>query len=745
MQGKLYSSPQLAAGTNWLNPSDALSIGSGYAQYPELTTPSSWLSLTDWSNRRINDNSAAITGLGVTLYADAVPSAPAVNFGRVARVYRGNAADMVANAPEVYDGNGATYYGDATTTAGTRVITVIHDFGDLAAVTSAQISARTDSFAGWEFDSSVDGVTWVTVPRSGFIAIANGDWSDTYPATSTVTARYFRATISDDNAGSGQARVYKFELFNGATLLTPGYVGGASAPIRLEIAVTKDGSTAVGTPKFVEVGSAGGVFELGGDADLWGTTVTEAEFEAATFGFLVRRPQTVDSAYTLRRVDALVRTVWFDFVPVPEMRPAALQNALLGKQTDRDTRANPTIRTKSFAIRPVPNNENKEFVFAGDLVPGDYATVYEEGQFSTPVDPSFDEMGLLLANLIGKPVTTTVSAGVYRHTFNLNAKGQADPQHYTVQYGDPNHAEEALTAMINAFNLEWTGKRSISGSVSGFTRKVDGTLTAIQAGANCVQSLGAPSGAPTSFKLRFKGAETGAITVSGLSSSTIQTALQALSTIGSGNATVTGSGPYVVTFAGALAGVPQPIIEVASFVGGTAPAIAVSITTPGGYTEVPFNPLLAGHISAYVSPTVGGLSSAPNKVGTLLKGSFSLDGRYKPVEYTDAAQASFGAVSETGMKMVTKITVNADDANGAFETDARNRAERFARIIATGPEITAGNPYSLIIDMACKVSMIGEIQDEGEVVSRDFELSARPDASWGQTAQFVLINGVAAY
>jgi hypothetical protein len=745
MQGKLYSSPLTAAGSNWINPANALSLLGGYAEYPENATPTTWLSLTNWGNRAINDLSAAITGIGVTLYAPSVPPAATVNFGRVARVFRGNVGDMVTNAPEVFDLNGSTYYGDAATTAGTRVITVIHDFGALVAVDSAQISARTDSFAGWEFDSSNDGTTWTTVPRSGFGSITGGDWSDTYPATSAVTARYFRATISDDNFGSGQARIYEFKLYNGVTLLTPGYVGGGATPIRLEIALTKDGSTMVGTSKFVEVGTAGGVFELGGESDLWGTTVSEAEYESASFGFLIRRPQTVDSPYSLRRVDAVVRTVWFDFVPVPGMRPASLQNALLGKQADRDTRGTPTIRTRSFAIRPVPNNENKEFMFAGDLV-GDFAVAYEEGQFSANFDPSFDEMGLLLASVVGKPVTSLVSTGVFRHTFNLNTKGQADPQFYTAQYGDVNHAEEALTAVVNAINLEWSGKRSMSGSVSGFTRRVDGTLTACQAGANCVQSIAAVTGAPTSFKLRFKGAETAAITVAGISNTTIQTALLALSTIGAGNVVVTGaSAPFTVTFQGALAGVAQPLIEVASFVGGTAPTMPITMTTPGGYTEVPFTPILAGHISAFVSPTVAGLATLGNKVGTTLKGSFSLDGRYKPVEYTDAAQASFGAIAETDIKLVTKLTVNADDANGAFETDARNRADRFARIIATGADITVGNPYSLIIDMACRVSMIGDIKDEGDVVARDYELGARYDAAWGQAAQIVLINGVASY
>lgn len=65
---------------------------------------------------------------------------------------------------------------------------------------------------------------------------------------------------------------------------------------------------------------------------------------------------------------------------------------------------------------------------------------------------------------------------------------------------------------------------------------------------------------------------------------TVQSALQALSTIGSGNVTVTGSagGPYTVTFAGALANQNVAQLNVTSnLTGGTSPSVTVATTTPG--------------------------------------------------------------------------------------------------------------------------------------------------------------------
>lgn len=67
---------------------------------------------------------------------------------------------------------------------------------------------------------------------------------------------------------------------------------------------------------------------------------------------------------------------------------------------------------------------------------------------------------------------------------------------------------------------------------------------------NQTVSLGAPSAG--TFTLTYKGQTTTAIAYNATSSA-VQTALQALSTIGAGNATVSGTGPYIVNFAGALA------------------------------------------------------------------------------------------------------------------------------------------------------------------------------------------------
>src|SRR3954470_8779523 len=104
---------------------------------------------------------------------------------------------------------------------------------------------------------------------------------------------------------------------------------------------------------------------------------------------------------------------------------------------------------------------------------------------------------------------------------------------------------------------------------------------------NEVQTL-AISGTPTAgtFRLAFKSVTTAAIAYNAAASA-VQSALEALSTVGTGHVVATGwplpGSSVVLTFGGQLAGSNQPMITITSsaFTGGTTPAVTVTETTPG--------------------------------------------------------------------------------------------------------------------------------------------------------------------
>lgn len=111
----------------------------------------------------------------------------------------------------------------------------------------------------------------------------------------------------------------------------------------------------------------------------------------------------------------------------------------------------------------------------------------------------------------------------------------------------------------------------------------DATSALSTASATEVQTV-TVSGTPTggTFALSFRGQTTAAIAYNAAGAA-VQAALVALSTIGAGGVTVTGAGPYVVTFAGVNAnqGVDLIVGNGALLTGGTAPAVGVVRTTPG--------------------------------------------------------------------------------------------------------------------------------------------------------------------
>lgn len=113
------------------------------------------------------------------------------------------------------------------------------------------------------------------------------------------------------------------------------------------------------------------------------------------------------------------------------------------------------------------------------------------------------------------------------------------------------------------------------------------TLPELVSAVNEVQTLtitGTPTGG--TFTVTFDGQTTGAIAYNA-DAATVETAIEALSNVGAGNATCSGGAlpgtPVVITFTGALAArdVPLATANGASLTGGTTPDAAIALTTQG--------------------------------------------------------------------------------------------------------------------------------------------------------------------
>ena len=128
-----------------------------------------------------------------------------------------------------------------------------------------------------------------------------------------------------------------------------------------------------------------------------------------------------------------------------------------------------------------------------------------------------------------------------------------------------------------------TGAVSVGATTATAPTDADTPLVGPPSEVQTVTIGGAPTGG--TFTLTFKTKTTAGIAFDALGAA-VQTALEALTSVGAGNVTVTGAagGPYTVTFGGTLANtdVPQMSANAGGLTGGTSPTVTVATTTQGG-------------------------------------------------------------------------------------------------------------------------------------------------------------------
>lgn len=109
-----------------------------------------------------------------------------------------------------------------------------------------------------------------------------------------------------------------------------------------------------------------------------------------------------------------------------------------------------------------------------------------------------------------------------------------------------------------------------------------------------LEVTGSPTGG--TYTLVFEGYTTAALAYNA-DATAIQTALRAIPTIGSAGIGVTGTNPFVATFAAARARTALGRITLGTnaLTGGTSPSVSITLTTPG-VTANPYKPLAAAKL-----------------------------------------------------------------------------------------------------------------------------------------------------
>lgn len=221
------------------------------------------------------------------------------------------------------------------------------------------------------------------------------------------------------------------------------------------------------------------------------------------------------------------------------------------------------------------------------VVGADMEGVFLKSDHLSKVDQSGSDDALRRA-VVGRlagfgPVVATnalppdVGFAFHRTAFVLAMRAPAVPG--GASFGASQTFQGLAMRWLRDYDFRNVQDRSLVDTFIGTTAVVDGKSNEVQT----VTITGSPTGG--TFTLTYSGQTTSAIAYNA-TAATVKNALQALSTVGTGNVSVSGSagGPYTVTFQQDLAGINAAALTAsgAGLTGGSSPSVSIATATSGG-------------------------------------------------------------------------------------------------------------------------------------------------------------------
>lgn len=426
-------------------------------------------------------------------------------------------------------------------------------------------------------------------------------------------------------------------------------------------------------------------------------------------------------------------------------RATIFQKTQLGVESTPGVNVAATKILQATSIQPAIKSEIKSFRPVGSKFPTISALSKEWAEAKIEGQGSYEDLTYLLASLMCTPTPVQQGAtAAYKSTFAV-ANSLADLiTTFSVEHGGSVRGLELSYGIVNELELAFSRDEvTINGSLIG-QRITDDVYPSTNETQTVIKSGTVTGG---HFHLTFGGQTTGEIAYDA-TAATVQTALRALSTIGSSGCRCTG-GPLpstgvVVEFIGALAQTDVALLTVDNTAvtgGGT---IVVSETVKGAApTNIAVQPIQPTEVSIYLADTAAGLSGA-SALTRALKASWKLGGRFNPLWVLDASQSSWVAHVEAEPAMEMKLMVEADSEGMGLLTQMRSGTSKFMRIQAVGPVIASSYYYTLTIDICGKVQPPSEFSDEGGVYAIEWTLQGAYDATWTKSVQVELTNTISA-
>jgi hypothetical protein len=168
-------------------------------------------------------------------------------------------------------------------------------------------------------------------------------------------------------------------------------------------------------------------------------------------------------------------------------------------------------------------------------------------------------------------------------------------------------------------------------------------------------------------------------------------------------------------------------------------AISDGITMTPTVPLLEEKPVLPMNCDVFLDPTSGALGTT--KLTRLLSFGFSIGSRYNPVWVLNSQQTAFVSHVEVEPTCQLTMMVEADVQGMGPLTTLRAGATNFCRFKATSGDLAGvGNPYSLQIDAAAKVSAISNFQDQDGVYAVEYTWDLVYDPTWANSLIATVVN-----
>lgn len=397
-----------------------------------------------------------------------------------------------------------------------------------------------------------------------------------------------------------------------------------------------------------------------------------------------------------------------------------------------------------YSVTVTPNLTAKTFTPKGSKFPTVGVIIKEQTDIKVDGIGTYNEMVYPLASVLTDPVITTPGGGTLSRQWLFSMLDSAPDSQRTFSMEVGSNAIRAFhirNCLFTEFGLTFNKKDvvKIAGTMLGQAGYDDKVRWLSFVGTVTAGTFTITVGANTTSALAFNA-----------TAATIQTAIAALASVGSGNVLVTGglltAAPMRILFTGALANIPSPTLPTPisttdTLTGGTSLLTRLS---PGA-TQLSLIPIAPTTIDMKLATTQAGLGAAP-----LLTRDFqytwklsSRDNPFFPMNSTFGS--GFGGTVEATPKGEITMDLAADDVGMANLANIRNNTIVFARITATGPLIEGAIFHSLQIDTAIQLTKISDFKDvDGTLLGNTYTGEWIHDATWGHASVVTLINTLTA-